>query len=350
MQNITKATLYWSCQLIGWGIYVGLLIYNAITHTTEDDKLPKVIALQVIIGLCVLLTSHAIRIVILRKGWIELGTGALALRILGLTIAGSVLAIAAIHLMMVGLLDWHNTVHPIEWSSIPLYTANLFFMLMFWSVIYVGYKYAESARKNKIEKLETQSSLKEAELIALKAQINPHFLFNSLNNIRALILDQPMIARDMVTNLSDLLRYSIAFSQRAQVTIAEEVDIVKNYLDLESIQYDGRLDYNVDADENTLSCIIPPMIIQTMAENAVKHGISQIKDGGQIRISIQQQDDQLVIAASNTGSLEHSKTGTGIGVKNAQERIRLLFDVSPSFDLTEKDNLVTATLQFPARQ
>ncbi|PIB34101.1 hypothetical protein BFP72_01000 [Reichenbachiella sp. 5M10] len=349
MQHTTKAALYWSCQLIGWGIYVGLLVYNAIAYTTEEDKLPPIIALQFIIGLCVLLASHAIRKIILHRGWIERGTGALALRVLGLAAGCAVVSITVIHLMMVGLLDWHNTVHPIEWSSIPLYTANLFFMLMFWSVIYVGYKYAESARKNKIEKLETQSSLKEAELIALKAQINPHFLFNSLNNIRALILDQPMIARDMVTNLSDLLRYSIAFSQRAQVTIAEEVDIVKNYLDLESIQYDGRLDYHIDVEEGALACIIPPMVIQTMAENAVKHGISQIKDAGKIQLSVWQQDEQLVITVSNTGHLENSQKGTGIGIKNAQERLRLLFDVSPSFTLTEKNNIVTATLQFPAR-
>lgn len=348
MEKKSKTLLYWACQFIGWGIYTGLLLFNAIHYNTDRSVLPKVIIAQFTIGICTMFVSHGIRYILKKKNWLELPVAAITLRILGLAASGALLSLAAIHLLMLVLLDWFNTVHPLDWSSIPIYSANLFFMLTFWSVIYVSFKSIESARKNKIEKLETESALKEAELIALKAQINPHFLFNSLNNIRALILEDQMKARDMVTNLSDILRYSIEFSKRERVTIAEEIEILKNYLDLESIQYEGRLSYQIDADEDTLNCIIPPMIIQTLAENAVKHGISQLKEGGKITIKISKSAD-LRIEVANTGQISDKQNGTGIGIKNATSRIQWLLSAAPSFTLAQQADTVVATLQFPAK-
>ncbi|MCV9388881.1 sensor histidine kinase [Reichenbachiella ulvae] len=348
MKDSSKTLLYWFCQLLGWGIYIAILILS-VKFNKPDAMSPQMIVAQFIIGTSTLFASHGIRWTIKKKQWLDLGIGALILRLLMASILGSILSNLNVHILLYLIFDWFDNFHAFEWSNVPIYVFNLSFMLFMWSILYVGFKSIESARKNKIEKLTTQTALKDAELIALKAQINPHFLFNSLNNIRALILQDQMKARDMVTNLSDILRYSIEFSKREKVTIAEEIDILKNYLDLESIQYDGRLNYQVKADENTLNCIIPPMVIQTLAENAVKHGISQLKEGGEITIEVTKSDEDLEIRIANTGQIKPSSNGTGIGIKNATSRIQWLFNAAPSFTLAQKEEQVVATLILPAK-
>ena len=118
-----------------------------------------------------------------------------------------------------------------------------------------------------------KTSVKEAQLLALKSQVNPHFIFNSLNNIRSLVVENPEKAREMITHLSALLRYSIQFNNEERVTLEEEIVIVNNYLNLESIQLEDRLTYKIDVDEGVNNLLIPPMSIQMLTENAIKHGI-----------------------------------------------------------------------------
>lgn len=216
-----------------------------------------------------------------------------------------------------------------------------------WAGLYFAYHYLEQSRQTKLDKLKAEHAAKEAELIALKAQINPHFLFNALNNIRAMVLEDPMKSRDMISNLSDLLRYSIRFNNKEVVPLMDEVAIVQDYLNLESVQYENRLEYTLEISPETLERKIPPMLIQLLVENAVKHGISQLKDGGSINISTQLEQEDLIIKVENTGQLSDKGTN-GIGIRNALSRIRLLFSIEPFFDLSEKDGKVLATIKLPA--
>ncbi|MFY0602017.1 MAG: histidine kinase [Cyclobacteriaceae bacterium] len=349
MKTTTKTVLYWACQLIGWGTYILALLYFSLRYNTDPTITSRVIILQVIIGIIAMLTSHSIRAIIRRYNWLDLEIKKLVPRITISVIIGAIAAILLIHVLMIVLLDWQNTVRPINWSELPMYTGNLVMLLSVWSILYVNYQSLENARRAKIEKLEAKAALKDAELIALKAQINPHFLFNSLNNIRALVLEDQMKAREMITNLSDLMRYSIEFNKQEKVTISEEIEIAKNYLQLESIQYDNRLSYKINVHPDCLGFVVPPMIIQTMVENAIKHGISQVKDGGRISIQIHQDHGDLKIEVSNTGNLQSGKSGTGIGIKNALERIKILLEREAQFDLTQKENIVTANLIIPSK-
>ena len=153
----------------------------------------------------------------------------------------------------------------------------------------------------------------------------------------------------MVSHLSDLLRYSIQFNDREKVTLSEELEIVNNYLELETIHYENRLQYRVQADVALDGYKIPPMIIQLMVENAIKHGISQLKDGGEVVVEISQESDRLKISVANTGQLRKSEK-EGIGIRNATERIKILFDQEPDFQLFQEGNLVKSVLILPIQK
>ena len=161
-----------------------------------------------------------------------------------------------------------------------------------------------------------------------------------------MILENHMKARDMVSHLSELLRYSIQFNDNEKVTVGEELEIVEKYLELETIHYEDRLKFEILLSKELKKCKIPPMIIQLMAENAVKHGISQEKNGGNIQIYIEKTEDDLQISVSNTGQLKEDKN-KGIGLRNATERIRILFEREPNLVLSQQGNMVRSMLTLP---
>lgn len=228
------------------------------------------------------------------------------------------------------------------------YIFNVFVVMMLWSAIYMAIKSIQKGRKGEIEKLELKAALQEAELMILKNQINPHFLFNALNNIRSLILSDQDRARSMVTHISDLLRYSIQFNASEKVTLEEEMEIVQDYLQLESIQFNDRLAYIFNIQEETKDLKIPPMAIQLLVENAIKHGLSIQKNGGFIRVESSKTDDALIIKVTNTGQLGVSKKREGIGLKNLVERMKILFGEFAEFKLENSTvETVTASLKIP---
>jgi len=206
----------------------------------------------------------------------------------------------------------------------------------------------EKNRKSELEKLALKSALQEAELMILKNQVNPHFLFNALNNIRSLILIEPEKARKMVTHISDLLRYSIQFNASEKVALKEEIEIVKDYLQLESIQFQERLSYTFNISPETLKVQIPPMAIQLLVENAIKHGLSTQKNGGQILVSTSLIENYLLIEVKNSGQLRSSQKREGIGLKNLVDRMKILFGTFAEFKLENSSNqMVSATLKIP---
>ena len=333
MKKVDKSWIYWGGQILFWFFYIGFLLISTFTFNPGGPHFSKVIALQFIIGGTGLGVTHLMRLVIKRNKWLESPIRVLLFRMIGLSLVAALLAQLIIHFFMIFMLDWLSY-RPIIWYEIPFYALNLLMVFLMWSIFYFSFHYFEISRKSQVAQLKTEHALKEAELIALKAQINPHFLFNALNNIRALILENPMKAREMVSNLSELLRYSIQFNQQEMVLLKDEMEIVKDYLDLESVQYEDRLTYRLEIAPNTLEQKIPPMVVQLLVENAVKHGISQLQNGGKIKVQTHLDNEDLIIEVTNTGQLKNEHTEQGIGIRNALDRIRILFAIDPYFDLS----------------
>lgn len=221
-----------------------------------------------------------------------------------------------------------------------------------WSALYFAYQYLQRTREVEIEKWKLSASVKDAELSALKAQINPHFIFNSLNNIRSLVIEDSERARDSITHLSDLLRFSIQFDQFEKVSLDKEIEVVKDYLNLEAIQLEERLEYKVSIEKESKEVQVPPMIIQTLVENAIKHSINELPNGGEIIVESKRTNGFLNIYVKNTGQLKSKPSKTrerrGIGIVNSKERLRLLYGEEASLEVENmNEHMVCATVRIP---
>lgn len=226
--------------------------------------------------------------------------------------------------------------------------VNYFFFLFIsinWLVFIYAYKIYQINQEDLKQKLNIEKNLKEANLNTLKGQINPHFIFNSLNNIRGLVEENPRKSKEMITRLSELLRSSLLHGKENTVLLEQELETVENFLEISKIQFEDRLHFDFNIDSETKSTPIPPMILQMLVENAVKHGISNLKDGGNITITTKFDDSNLHLIVKNTGTLSLKNNSTKIGIKNIEERLQLLYDHNASFNLTENNNEVTAHIR-----
>jgi len=204
-----------------------------------------------------------------------------------------------------------------------------------WLCIYFFYHLFDRFNRSEIERFRLASSVKEAELRALKSQINPHFIFNSLNSLRGLIDENPDRARQAVTQLANLLRYSLQSGQLETVPLEDELRTVNDYLALEQVRHEERLRVRLEIEPDTLGMPIPPMLLQTLVENAVKYGIAPQREGGEIAIVARSKNNELRLRVANPGSLSAKGTSTGVGLRNAAERLQLLFGERASLALRE---------------
>ncbi len=213
--------------------------------------------------------------------------------------------------------------------SIPVLlmtTGQNWIIMCLWVVLYLMIKQIRNNRQQQLKNAQLEASLHATELNALKAQLNPHFIFNCLNNMRAMAIDDGEKTREMITNLSEILKYSFQFGDHNQVTVSREIQHVKNYLALESIQFEDRLSYDFKVDTAVEQLAIPTLSIQLLVENAIKHGIMGLTEGGHIQINITQVNQVLTITVTNTGQLTHqSKESTGVGLTNLKQRLALIY-------------------------
>jgi LytS/YehU family sensor histidine kinase len=220
--------------------------------------------------------------------------------------------------------------------------------LLFWNVIYFIYHYNRKIRLQELNNLRLQATVKELELKTIKAHINPHFIFNALNGIRALVDENPQRARTAVTQLSNILRSSMQTEKLETVSLETELNIVKDYLELETMRFEDRLRVEYDIDEDTLDQPVPPMMLQTLVENAIKHGISKQMNGGWVKLSSDFVDHAHVITIQNTGFLNGSYNPEGFGLESTKNRLHLMYGLKAKFEIYNLDNyLVEAKIILP---
>ncbi|MET4107065.1 histidine kinase [Hymenobacter sp. UYP22] len=343
--------LYWYCQLAGWLLYgVFNLVVFAAFGTVSADSFKITAAIVVTL----FLISHGLRYFLRARSWQNLSPLPLLLRLLPTNLALAVLSQVIIWLVIYWLIRPAPSGQPYGWQQFLGYSFNVNFVLWLWVGFYFGWHYLRRSQQAEVNTWKLAAAVREAEMRTLKAQINPHFMFNGLNNIRALVMEDPARTRDMITHLSDLLRYSIQLNSAEQVPLRRELEIVEHYLQLEALQLEERLRYTLDVDPAALDVSIPPMTLQLLVENAIKHGLAPRPAGGFIHLTAQLNDSStLHITVRNTGRYAPGPNHQGVGVRNARERLQLLFGAAAHLHLANDahaPDTVVAHLQLPARQ
>jgi LytS/YehU family sensor histidine kinase len=226
-----------------------------------------------------------------------------------------------------------------------IYTNSLQYIYPWFGVFYIHELVRANSRIIK-KQSETNMSLQLAQLENLKNQLNPHFLFNSLNSIKALTLSNVFLAREAIIELAELLRTSLDFKNASEVFLNQEISLVEKYLKLEKIRFEDRLNYTIDMPYEVQFLKIPPMSIQLLVENAIKHGVSNSKKGGYITISGCRENDFLYIKVKNGGKITINSR-RGIGLDNLDKRLLLNYGKEAKFTLYEMSGEVVAEIQAP---
>jgi hypothetical protein len=358
-----KARLYVLCQAFGWGAFLLLQIAFYIWLGRFYDPRPASIVVPhlVMVTATGLLVTHYTRPLMDRWGWKQLQWRELAWRVVALTVVQSAiwtLVCCCYHWILDAVVK--GTAMPGKFNSAALLAvswANGVFLLGTWLCAYFFYHLFDRYNWLQMEQLRLAAHVKEAELRALKSQINPHFIFNSLNSLRALIDENPARARQAVTQLANLLRYSLQSAQSETVAFEDELRVVNDYLALEQVRHEERLRVRLDIAPETLGLPVPPLLLQTLVENAVKYGISNRPEGGEIAIIARCADGQLQLRVSNPGQLAPmpadakaplTSASTGLGLKNAAERLRMFFGERARLQLrSEAESTVVAEVSIP---
>ena len=351
-----KNRLYVLCQLVGWGGMMGMQLFYLRVEGERSHNRDS--AITVMIMLMGLLLTHFVRPLIKRWGWMELGWAALLPRVGGISVAMSIVwsVVGFGYVYGVLLEPWTSKYSPA--FSVGLATFNGVFVFIGWFCVYFIYHAFERLRRMQLEQFRLAASVKEAELRALKSQVNPHFLFNSLNSLRALIDEDAPKARESVTRLANMLRYSLQSGQQETVPLEEEIRIVEDYLALEQIRHENRLRVRWAVSDDVRARPVPPMLLQTLVENAVKYGISTRREGGEVFIAATLEADILHIGVTNPGEVAtpasaaaaRAGSSTGVGLRNASERLKLLFGDRARLTLAaEPVGCVTAHVLIPLK-
>ncbi|MDX9846757.1 MAG: histidine kinase [Tenuifilaceae bacterium] len=273
-----------------------------------------------------------------------------ALNHIGAT-AVSILILVSAHRYVLSLLfageeDYNNFLH----NSLPgRVIIGVFFYILI-SLVYYLIIYISNFREKLSREAELKALVKDAELSWLKLQVNPHFLFNSLNSVSSLTMTAPEKAQAMITRLSELLRYSLRQSPDSMVTLNDELENCKKYLEIEKVRFGNRLKYTIDCCDECLKVPVPSMILQPLFENSIKHSVAQSADESEIRADISLKDSFLFVKVSNTlPNFPSSSSGTGVGLENIRRRLLLVYG-SPNFISVQKStDSFTVTVTIPTK-
>ena len=375
---------YWLCQVTGWGVWGLILLYfNFVVfgdRFKEQGGQKEYLISLIILLVSGILTTHLLRFVLKKTNWLKFSFDRiLFMFIISVGATGTVLYYASDYIESRSgySYDTYYTNQKLEkaikmekqfgLNSIAYYKNNTFIndtsikkgvseikkttgwarnkkgewvyenksdlvgiyynlmLIAIWMLIYIVYHYVVKNRNNEVDRLKFETIVKELELKTIKSHINPHFIFNALNSIRALVDENPKRARRAITELSNILRSSMQAEKSETVTLEKELDIVKDYLALEHMRFEERLKIEMNIDEDTLQQQVPPMMLQTLVENAIKHGISKQIKGGVVRIIAAFKNNDLELLVQNSGQLSLQPNEEGFGIKSTEDRLNLMY-------------------------
>ena len=373
MGFMSKNKRYWLFQLGGWGLFALINVFFAFSFdklNNAPDRIFFFTRLGIFVFMGILIT-HLMRSIIIGFNFLQ---QKLEKQLLYFVIATLLFAllISSINIELLIRLSDRGFLSNVDLLSdnekkvlknpdnsyftnkllVILSGAFYFFIYFFiWNLIYFIYHFITKSQKQQLDTLKLEALVKELELKTIKAHINPHFIFNSLNGIRALIDEDPNRARNAITELSNILRSSMQTDKLESVSLEKELNIVKDYLALENMRFEDRLRVEYEIDEDTLDQPVPPMMLQTLVENAIKHGISKQISGGKIRIVSDFRDSYHELAVQNTGRLVNGTAkGEGFGLPSTLNRLSLLYGEKARFSIKQvTSEIVEARVLLPVQ-
>jgi two-component system, LytTR family, sensor kinase len=326
-KNVLNLRSFWQIQIIGWScFYLFNLLESIHSFLTKRES----IDVETVPIILMFLGSFPLRPVcrkLLRQSesWIAFEVKAAAAAMLTSIPAGCV---ACYILSFFHPVPWHAVVATVMWS---------FFILFMWCSLYFSIKQWQRSSEEKERLLRAESEVREARLLALRYQLNPHFLFNSLNAVSTLILDgNAPAATRMLAQIGDLLRASLDSDVKAEVPLSQELALTERYLAIEQTRLGERLKIDVVVPLETRDALVPSMLLQPLVENAVRYGVASLIEGGCIAIKSGLDADRLRIVIKNSGRPrqgEQKKNGNGIGLGNTADRLKTLYGTDCEFSL-----------------
>jgi two-component system, LytTR family, sensor kinase len=336
-----KVFFYWLAQFLGWLTYIFLaLIQLKLNNNPLNTKLLIILFFVFIGGV---FFSHLYKKIIIRLGWLDAGIGKITLRIMiGALALGMVFE--GYYFVVKSLVNWH-----FEFNIFNLLQESLSWIFLFftWSLIYFTYHFFENFRKQEILNLTWIAKQNEIELQQLKSQLNPHFFFNSMNSIKALIDENPEKARQNINKLSNLLRSTLQLGKKELIKFQDEMSLVDDYLDLEKTRFEEKLTIQLNVSPLCYSVMVPPMLIQTLVENAIKHGISTLPKGGLLKLDAELKEGFLNIEIYNDGIYNQMNKSKGLGINNTTQRLNLIFQKKALFCINNVENGVLVKIKIP---
>lgn len=350
-----RRAVYWICQVCGWSLHfvISTIAAQSLTRITS-----RIVWFYLFLSLCGLLLTQGFRGVVRRRRWLDQSLRHLLPRVIfaNLLMSCALVGLGFAYSACIGSPGLNVGLErssAARLAAIVFFIFNDFTVFSLWSVIYFGVGYVERSQQLERDRYAARTAMAEAELRGLKHQLNPHFLFNALNSLRALIVEEPARAQSAVTQLAGILRYHLTSGERSLVRLEDELAAVRQYLALELMRFEDRLSIAAEVDERAHDCLLPPLALQTLVENAIKYGPSQNANVSRIALRVVLDDDRFVVVVGNTGTL-HGNSGqdsTGLGLINLRTRLGLLFGEKASLELAQiSAGWVEARLSLPATQ
>jgi two-component system, LytTR family, sensor kinase len=341
---VSKYGTYGVLQVGGWLLIALAQIVGS--YMASGNITPRVVIFLLIEAFLCLIITHGFRSLLKRWRWIYLPMHRLIPSVfLAVFMMGLIVYFLRIPVnLMLGMS--FNPQTAFDLLQILGQSTFYFILFFFWTVLYFTYHYFDRYNKS----LKYEASMIEIELNNLKSQLNPHFIFNALNSIRALVDENPKKSKQAINQLSNILRNSLASDKKGLTNFDEELKIVKDYLGLESIRFEERLKTEFDIHPESQRFLVPPLMIQTLVENGIKHGISKLTPGGIIQLKTDVVNDRLKIHIRNSGHLVNGtkRSKSGLGLKNTVQRLKLIYGDDASFRIVnENDNFVLTELVIP---
>jgi hypothetical protein len=341
---------YWRVQVFGWLTIQLCLFVQSLLGSRPLEGVTTHLLVLLYCAVCGIASTHALRGWLRWTGnivgpWHRLAGYGLA----GVCVAGTLMAVGVFALPLLA-----TSLRADIWTGRPLaaFGAQAFLCMMLcagWVLLYFGYQSGCRYQESLVERARYEAALKDAELRALRGQLNPHFLFNALNVVRRLAATDPSRTRQAITQLAGLLRDTLNGSESPAIKLSAELRQVDAYLQLEKLRFEERLQLEWRVPPEAMARPVPPFSVLTLVENAMKHGIAARIAGGKLEVEAVAMGDATVVRVLNTGALPDDPRTGRVGMQNLRERLRLLYGEAATLELRAADSeRVVAELRVPA--